>query len=156
MTEKNSTHSEYRDLSGPSNMKSDPTHGFMRALDSANREGGPGGSELPNIFPRSVESVEEKVVETIDGIPKKEDVPSLAMSNNFTAKYARFNMDDPLDVSKLEAINNHIMKDGWLPAREEWVHTKDGGTFVILKYLERVKSEKENPEEKAESYGFGR
>lgn len=64
------------------------------------------------------------------------------------AKYDRFDMCDPDDIKRLEKVNNSILQDGWLLAREEWVRTKDGGTFVIVKYMEskKVKKKKDTSE----------
>ena len=54
----------------------------------------------------------------------------------YDAKYKKFSLDNVSDVEELEEITNHILNDGWIPGREEWLHMpKTGTSYVILKYL---------------------
>lgn len=62
-------------------------------------------------------------------------MPSAKLAGQFEAKYKKLCVDDEEQVKELEEINNHILNDGWLPAREEWVHAKSGVSYVVLKYL---------------------
>lgn len=74
-------------------------------------------------------------------------MPAAKLAGQFEAKYKKFCLDNEENVKELEEINNHILNDGWLPAREEWLHTKSGTSFVVLKYL--VPKEKPKPKKKA-------
>lgn len=88
--------------------------------------------QIPPLFPvpeRIVDHTEEDPLTR--GAEKQQGVDP----NKFEAKYERFDLSDPTDIARLEKVNNNVMREGWLLAREEWVHTKDGSTFVILKYL---------------------
>ena len=123
----------------------DPTSDFARALEAANTTEAPEVVGLPAIFPGSLDKIQDKEEPEAHEheevpLPKEQGMPSMvkAGAKDFIAKYRRFNLDDPLDVQELEKINNHIMQDGWLPGREEWIHTRDGGTYVVLKWLERT------------------
>ncbi len=138
----------------------DPTTDFTRALAAANNteSEAPEAVGLPAIFPESHEAIEERVHEEV---PPPEEKGVEFTAEAFVARYRRFDLADPIDTADLEKINNHIMHDGWLPSREEWIHTRDGGTYVVLKWLERVKPLKkktaasENPEDILKGYGIG-
>jgi len=142
-----------------------PTTDFMRALQAANNAEGeaPESVGLPAIFPSTREEIEDRVLEEVPPL-KEKGIPSMVETSakDFKARYKRFDIADPVDVDELEKINNHIMQDGWLPGREEWIHTRDGGTYVVLKWLERVtplkKADPEKDETDAvlESFGIGR
>jgi hypothetical protein len=144
---------------------SDPTTDFNRALEAANNPEGaaPETAGFPALFPTKREDVEERVHEEVPP-PGEKGIPSLVetQADNYKARYRRFDLADDKDVADLEEINNHIMKDGWLPGREEWLHTRDGGTYVVLKWLERTKplkkkqSEKEDTDAILEEFGIGR
>jgi len=159
---------------GKPGKNADPTSDFARALEEANNAEGtaPDSVGLPAIFPGSREEIEdkpdleelgEKVLEEV-GLPKEKGMPSMIQSGakDFVARYKRFDIGDPVDVAELEKINNHIMQDGWLPGREEWIHTRDGGTYVVLKWLERTtplkkKDEGEDDTDAAlKTFGIGR
>ena len=144
----------------------DPTTDFTRALESANAtDEAPEDVGLPAIFPGTKEEIEDKerVHEEVPA-PKEKGPPSLVETSakDFVARYKRFDLADSSDVDELEKINNHIMQDGWLPGREEWIHTRDGGTYVVLKWLERIKPLKKSEPEKdgtdavLETFGIGR
>lgn len=144
----------------------DPTTDFARALQAANNAEGaaPEAVGLPAIFPGTREEVEDCIREEVPP-PKRKSTPSLVETSakDFRARYQRFDIADPDDVAELEKINNHIMQDGWLPGREEWIHTRDGGTYVVLKWLERVTPlkkkatpEKDETDATLESLGIGR
>jgi len=127
--------------------KTDPTTDFERALQESNVEEAPPESVgLPAIFPGSREKVEEREHEEVSK-PEEEKVPH---KKDYRAKYRRFDLSDPDDVAELEKVNNHIMNDGWLPGREEWIHTRDGGTYVVLKWLECDKVPKKRTAEQEE------
>ena len=144
----------------------DPTTDFTRALQAANNPDGaaPETVGLPAIFPNSQEEIEDKVLEEVPPPKDKSGPPSLVETSakDFKARYKRFDLSDQQDVDELEKINNHIMQDGWLPGREEWIHTRDGGTYVVLKWLERTKPLKKKEPEKDETdailedFGIGR
>lgn len=142
----------------------DPTTDFTRALESANASDEPPEVVgLPGIFPGTKEEIEERVHEEVPP-PEEKGPPSLVETSakDFVARYKRFDLADPADVTELETVNNHIMQDGWLPGREEWIHTRDGGTYVILKWLERTKplkkreAEKDETDAVLEEFGIGR
>jgi len=79
-------------------------------------------------------------------------MPAAKMPNKYEAKYRKFDLGDEEDVKELEEISNHILNDGWLPGREEWLHMpKTGTSYVILKYL--VPQEKSKPKKKAKEPG---
>lgn len=123
----------------------DPTLDFAHALKKANAEMAPEEVGLPGIFPESREH------EEIPAPEKEKSPPSAEMdTKDYHAKYRRFDLADPADITKLEKINDHIMHDGWLPGREEWIHTRDGGTYVVLKWLECTKSKRKRTPEQAE------
>ena len=62
-------------------------------------------------------------------------MPAAKLAGHYESRYKKFSMGDEKQVAELEDINNHILNDGWLPGREEWIHTKEGATYIILKYL---------------------
>lgn len=87
--------------------------------------------ELPPLFPTPA-----RIQDRDPDLPTDEpETTSQLDSSQLEAKYQRFDLSDPLDVERLEGVNNKVLKEGWLLAREEWVHTKNGGSYVILKYL---------------------
>lgn len=88
--------------------------------------------QIPPLFP-----VPERIVdrEEEDPLARGAEEQQNVDPNKLEAKYERFDLSDSTDVARLERVNNSVMREGWLLAREEWVHTKDGSTFVILKYL---------------------
>ena len=147
----------------------DPTTDFTRALNAANNPDGvaPESVGLPAIFPGSQEEIEDKEERVLEEVPAPKDKsgpPSLVETGakDFKARYKRFDLSDDNDVDELEKINNHIMQDGWLPGREEWIHTRDGGTYVVLKWLERItplknkQPEKDETDAILEDFGIGR
>ena len=97
----------------------------MSALDNYKEE-------IPPIFPLFKNDVKDREAPVDPLAPKEKE-----LSRDFTAKYARFDLSTDSDRMELESVMGHVMKDGWMLAREEWVHAKDGNTFVILKYLIR-------------------
>ncbi len=86
--------------------------------------------EIPPLFPTQAMPADKP----IDHMGK-EDAQTLIIPTNYDARYQRFDMADDQHREELEEINNHILRDGWLMAREEWNHTKEGSTYSIIKYL---------------------
>ena len=110
--------------------KSDFVNSIAQALgdDRANPE------QLPSLFP--VPDQLEDNEEGTDPLASRvrDTVPGL-QAEYLETKYAQFDIADPLDVEKLEEINNNVMRKQWILAKEDWNHTKDGGTFIVVKYL---------------------
>lgn len=86
--------------------------------------------EIPPTFP-TASMPADKPIDHIE----QERANNALNPENFEAHYGRFDMADMEEVEQLEEINNHVLRDGWVMAREEWVHTKEGSSFVIVKYL---------------------
>jgi hypothetical protein len=70
----------------------------------------------------------------------------------FKARFGRFDLNDDTQRAELEEIENSCLTPGknWILAREEWYNTKDGDTYVVVKYLEFIpeKKTKKPPEAK--------
>lgn len=109
----------------------------IQEMNSGSREA---PEEIPPLFPQP-----ERIKDRPSGEEAPEPDRDLIKPRQLTAKYDRFDLGKPDDITRLEGVNNRILKDGWLLAREEWVHTKNGGTFVILKYLETAPKKKPEP-----------
>ncbi len=109
----------------------DKSKDFVDAISEMNFGARDSPEEIPPLFPQP---------DRIQDRPIGEEAPdpdrNMLKPKDLTAKYARFDMAEPDDIRRLEQINNRILKEGWIMAREEWVHTKDGSTFVLVKYLE--------------------
>jgi len=106
--------------------------------------------ELPPLYP-TPDRIEDRPL----GEEREPDIASLISApdpEDFEARIERLNLADPVDVKRLEQINNHVLKDKWVLSREEWVHTKDGDTFAVVKYLEyKPKKKKKAPKKDASS-----
>lgn len=74
----------------------------------------------------------------IDPDPKEE---SKVPKHRYEAHYARYNMDDPDAVARLEKVRTECLNGNeagtHIVTREEWVHTKDGETYVVLSWVVR-------------------
>lgn len=129
---------------------SDKSSDFVDVIQEANYGSRELPEEIPELFP-----VPDRIQDRPIGEAAPEPDRNLIKPRQLKAKYDRFDMCDPDDIRRLEKINNSILQDGWLLAREEWVHTKDGGTFVIVKYLEskKVKKKKDPSEPTTNSDG---
>jgi len=111
---------------------SDHKRDFVDAIGRAVEGDRERPEQLPPLFP-----VPDRIRDRDEEDPLTRDVDDRPTvdPNKLEAKYERFDLSDAEDVARLEKVNNNAMREGWLLAREEWVHTKDGSTFVILKYL---------------------
>lgn len=123
--------SVFKDAFG--STSSDHKRDFVDAIGRAIEGDRERPEQLPPLFPvpdriRDRDDEEDPFARSAD------DQPSVD-PNKLEAKYERFDLSDVTDVARLEKVNNSVLREGWLLAREEWVHTKDGSTFVILKYL---------------------
>jgi len=112
--------------------KTDHRNDFVDAIQEAmNFDSRNHPEELPPLFPTPSRIQDRDPTLPTDA----QETQSQFDSSLLEAKYQRFDLSDPLDVKCLEEVNNKVLKQGWLLAREEWVHTKNGGSYVILKYL---------------------
>jgi len=147
----NQTDSVFREAFG--SPSADRRNDFVDAIGAAiNATDRAQPEEIPPLFPTP-----DRIQDRGPTLPTDptEDASSGVDPQQLEAKYQRFDLADPLDVEQLENINNRILKEGWLHAREEWVHTKSGSTYVILKYLinhkkKRVAQEKREPSDNAD------
>lgn len=109
---------------------------FVDAIGALNKK--ENFDELPPIFPTQA---------SLEDSSGKDDVPALKLNKkHLKAKYARFNLENEEDIERLENINNRVFTDGWVMGREEWVHTKSGSTYVIVKYIENHSPKKKAKE----------
>jgi hypothetical protein len=128
----------------------DRSKDFVEVIQTTNSGSRDFPEEIPPIFPQP-----ERIKDRPIGEPAPDPNRDLLQKKDLTAKYARFNMGDPDDVRRLEDINNKVLKEGWMLAREEWVHTKDGKTFVLLKYLESKPKKTKQPTTKTTTNADG-
>lgn len=99
---------------------------FVDAVSEVMRQEGVDGLSL---FP----AAEDLIVDPTKPRTTPEEKDPFA---NYFAHYHKFDMDHPGDIVEMELIVNHILHDKWILAREEWLHTKEGSTFVVLKWLQ--------------------
>jgi hypothetical protein len=84
------------------------------------------GTKLPDVIP------EEALDASLQG---KHALPKL----KFKVKYRKFNMALDEDVLQLESMKTAIVNGEYIGAREEWNHTKDGDSYVMLSWLVPLK-----------------
>jgi hypothetical protein len=112
---------------GGNNTKDD----FVDAIAEANKRD---GVDSP-LFPGPEELLDPTKPE------EQEKLLQMAKSMEFTAHYARFDLTHEDDVIRLEDIQTKIVMGQAIMGREEWVHSKEGGTVVVLKWLVAIKKE---------------
>lgn len=115
---------------GLDNKKNDFVNSIAQALgnERANPE------QLPSLFPVP-DQLEDNDEETDPLAPRARDNAPGLQAEYLETKYAQFDISDPLDVEKLEEINNNVMRKQWILAKEVWNPTKEGGTIIVVKYL---------------------
>jgi hypothetical protein len=109
---------------------------FTNALAQMGIGSGQFKEEIPPLFPAYKQDGRD-----LETVPDPLAPQAKAKRPDYEAHYKRFDLSADSDRLDLEEIMGHVMKDGWLMAREEWVHAKDGNTYVILKYLVRKKED---------------
>lgn len=122
---------------------------FADALNQQTEQG-QSSRGLPALHPKE----REKWVD----LSKEEGAPAGMPDHNLfqlpkrklRACYRRFNLADPDHIQELEEIQALCLTgNGYMLAREEWINTKDGDTFAIIKYLEPADAPKRSlPEDK--------
>lgn len=72
------------------------------------------------------------------GQPAESPQPADAVAG-FTVRYRRYDLSSADDRTELELVMSHVLAprpaDRWIVAREEWLNDKEGGAYVVLKYL---------------------
>lgn len=126
----------------PNNGTGNYANDFIDAIEDSQKPG-PAVRDLPPLHPNDWADL---------GVPAKEDIVDISALEGDThgdekirsvlklpprgdVKFGRFNISDDVQRLELETIENNCLKVGWVLVREEWTHTKDGETFVIVKYM---------------------
>lgn len=89
-----------------------------------------GGRDNLGLFPTPEQMIDPTT------LPADTDSAHAGPKIKYSAHYGRFNIDRDSERLEIERVQNHILNDGWLLAREEWVTTDEGDTIVTLKWLQ--------------------
>lgn len=110
----------------------DSANGFVDALSSAASPLAPMREleQIPSLYPTP-----ERLQDRDPSLPTDPPAESLAKSFSYELKFKRFNTDDQSDLAEYEKVMGHILNDGWLREREEWVNTREGSTYILLSYI---------------------
>lgn len=107
---------------------------FVDAINDAARKESLFVEEIPPPFPEYNLSAKERNNTDPRQTPSMDFDPK-----DWKSHYVRYDMGDPDDVALAEEVNDGVFEGTHIVAREEWVHTKEGSSFILMKYLTKKK-----------------